>query len=188
MSDAPTLTTGFGVTTRRIADALHAAGRQVACFGFKATPDDVDGTPYPVWAAERGDHWTRSLPDFLAAHRPDLVLLNMDAFNAVECLDAACAAGWHGPVLSYVVFDGLPVTGRYLAAQRSCTAVLASSQTAAAYLRNNGVAVVDVAPPGVDPTVFAPAADRSALRARAGVADAAVVGVFGTNTERKQIA
>jgi hypothetical protein len=46
----------------------------------------------------------------------------MDAYNAVECVEAVRAAGYAGPVVSYVVFDGLPVGRHYLDAQRSCDA------------------------------------------------------------------
>jgi glycosyltransferase involved in cell wall biosynthesis len=188
LSDAPTLTTGFGVTTRRIADALHDAGWEVACFGIKARPGDcADETGYLVWPAERGGHWTDSLAEFFATTKPRLLLLNMDAYNAVECLAAVRSAGYEGPVASYVVFDGLPVGRYYLDAQRSCNAVLASSRTAAAYLRANGIDVAAVAPPGVDRDLFAPSPNPAGLRARAGLRGAAVIGVFGTNTERKQI-
>jgi glycosyltransferase involved in cell wall biosynthesis len=188
MSDAPTLTTGFGRTTGQIMSALRAVGHDPICFGFKARPADVVDAPWRIWPAERGGHWTTTLPDFLTTERPDVLMLNMDGFNAVECLAAADAAGWDGPVVSYVVFDGLPVGRHYLAAQQRCTAVLASSHTGARHLRDNGVNVVAVAPPGVDTTEFRPLPDRSALRVRLGIDDAFVVGVFGTNTERKQIA
>lgn len=188
LADAPTLTTGFGVTARRIADALDNAGWEVACFGLKARPGDCAGhTRYLIWAAERGGHWTDSLGDFFTTTRPHLLLLNMDAYNAVECLDAIRSTGYRGPIASYVVFDGLPVGRHYLDAQRSCDAVIASSRTAAAYLRSNGIDVAVVAPPGVDRDEFAPAPDPAALRVRAGLGRAAIVGVFGTNTERKQI-
>jgi glycosyltransferase involved in cell wall biosynthesis len=188
LADAPTLTTGFGVTTRRIADALHGADQEVACFGLKAKPGDcADHRRYLIWAAERGGHWTDSLADFFSATHPRLLLLNMDAYNAVECLDAIRSAGYRGPIASYVVFDGLPVGRHYLDAQRSCDGVLASSQTAAAYLRSNGIDVLAVAPPGVDRNEFAPVPDPAALRERADLAGTAIIGVFGTNTERKQI-
>jgi glycosyltransferase involved in cell wall biosynthesis len=188
VSDAPTLTTGFGATTARMAGALDAAGWRPVCFGLKAKPADIGQTPYPIWPADRGGHWTDTLATFFGAMRPDLLVLNMDAYNAAEVLGAVRAAGWRGPVLSYVVFDGLPVGRHYLDVQRSCTAVLASSQTAAAYLRDNGVAVLGVAPPGVDQTLFSPTPDRSAVRTLAGVADITVIGAFATNTERKQLA
>ncbi len=188
LADAPALTIGFGVTIRQIADALHGADWEVACFGLKAQPSDsTDHTEYLTWATERGGHWTDSLAEFFAMTRPGLLLLNMDAYNAVECLTAMRSAGYRGPIASYVVFDGLPVGRHYLDAQRSCDVVLASSRTAAAYLRGNGIEVAAVARPGVDRSVFTPSSNPAALRERAGLARAAIIGVFGANTERKQI-
>jgi glycosyltransferase involved in cell wall biosynthesis len=189
LSDSPTLTTGFGRNTSHIAQALHDMGRGVACFGLKARAEDVtDDTPYLVWPAEQGDHWTSVLPAFFRATTPDCLVVNMDAYNAVEVITAARAAGYDGPVVSYVVFDGLPVGSHYLDVQRSCDAVLASSRTAASYLHANGIEVAGVAPPGVDTEVFRVDPEREELRSRAGVADARVIGVFGVNSERKQTA
>lgn len=189
LSDSPTLTTGFGRTTRHIAQALHDSGRAVACFGLKAHPDDIkEDTSYRVWPAEQGDHWTKALPEFFAATRPDCLVVNMDAYNAVEVITAARAAGYPGPVVSYVVFDGLPVGAHYLDIQRTCDAVIASSQTAASYLRSQGLDVAGIAPPGVETEVFRVDPDRDALRTRSGLADAHVIGVFGVNSERKQTA
>jgi glycosyltransferase involved in cell wall biosynthesis len=188
LSDSPTLTTGFGRTTRIIAQGLHDAGHQVSCFGIKARPADIGQTPYRVWPAERGGHWTDTLPEFFQATDPRCLVVNMDAYNAVEVITATRNSGYHGPVISYVVFDGLPVGEHYLKAQRSCDGVLASSQTAATYMHANGINVIGVAPPGVDMDVFRPVTDRQALRDRAGVSGVCVVGVFGVNSERKQTA
>lgn len=188
LSDSPTLTTGFGRTTGIIAQGLHDSGHQVSCFGIKARPEDVGQTPYSLWPSEQGGHWTQTLPEFFQVTKPRCLVVNMDAYNAVEVIAVARAAGYEGPVVSYVVFDGLPVGEHYLAAQRSCQAVLASSRTAAEYLRANGTNVVGVAPPGVDVDVFRPATDRDTLRDRAGLGDARVIGVFGVNSERKQTA
>lgn len=188
LSDSPALTTGFGRTTARIAGAVAGRGGDVACFGFKGRPGDTpSGLPYRIWPAERGGRWTESLPDFFSWASPNVVLLNMDIYNAAEGVQACQDAGWTGPVVSYVVIDGLPVYQRYIDVQRACAAVWVSSQTGAAYLRGEGVRVDGVAPPGVDTTVFRPDPNPGALRRRAGLAGATVVGVFGTNTERKQI-
>jgi glycosyltransferase involved in cell wall biosynthesis len=188
LSDSPTLTTGFGRTTEVIAQALHDHGHQVACFGIKARPEDIGQTPYRVWPAEQGGHWTRTLPEFFQAMRPRCLVVNMDAYNAVEVITVARTAGYDGPVISYVVFDGLPVGEHYLAVQRSCSAVLASSHAAASYLRSEGIKVTGVAPPGVDTSVFRVLPSRQQIRERAGLADAHVLGVFGVNSERKQTA
>ncbi len=190
LGDAPTLTTGFGRETRQIAAGLVADRRSVACFGLKATPADVrtaTDSNVTVWPAERGGHWTDTLPEFLATTEPVVVYLNMDAFNAVECVDELRAAGWSGPIVSYAIFDGLPVARRYLDCQRRCDAVLTSSQTAARYLLNQGIPVVAVAPSGVS-EAFSPGPISAKTRCRMGITpDGITVGVFGTNTERKQI-
>ncbi|MGH3943118.1 MAG: hypothetical protein ACRDTG_31750 [Pseudonocardiaceae bacterium] len=189
LSDSSTLTTGFGRTTKHIAQALHHSGRPVACFGLKARPEDVgEDMQYLVWPAEQGEHWTTSLPGFFAATTPDCLVVNMDAYNAVEVITAARSAGYGGPVVLYVVFDGLPIGTHYLDIQRTCDAIIASSRTAASYLRSQGLEVAGIAPPGVDTEVFRVDPDREALRARTGLADAHVVGVFGVNSERKQTA
>ncbi|MCX4763830.1 hypothetical protein OG562_23245 [Streptomyces sp. NBC_01275] len=188
-ADSPTLTSGFARTTRRMADALVRAGHDVACYGVKARRADIGtGLPYTVWPAEQGGHWTDTLAEFFASTRPEVLLLNMDAYNALECVEVCERAGWRGPTVSYVCFDGLPVSRAHLDAQRSCSAVWATSRTGAAYLESEGVKVAGYAPPGVAPEEFRPAADRPALRARAGLGDSLVVGVFATNTERKQVA
>jgi glycosyltransferase involved in cell wall biosynthesis len=190
LSDSPTLTTGFGRTTSHIAAALTTRGHGVWCFGFKARPDDVEhaALPYRVWPAQQGGHWTATLHRFFEHVRPDVLLLNMDAYNGLECLTSCAAAGWTGPTVSYVCFDGLPVGRRYVEAQRSCASVWVTSPVSAEYLRGAGVDVAGVAPPGVDRTRFRPDPDSEALRRRAGLAGSTVVGVFATNTQRKQIA
>lgn len=190
LADAPMLTTGFGRTTSRMAQALVRADYGVAVFGLKARPEDmpelVDG--YEIWPAERGGHWTRTLGAFFADVAADVLIMNMDAANAPECLDACAAAGWDGPTVSYVCFDGLPVDDWLVDAQRRCDAVWTTSQCAGAFLRSRGIEVRRVAPPGVDLDEFRTEPDREAGRARAGLSGATVVGVFATNTERKQVA
>jgi glycosyltransferase involved in cell wall biosynthesis len=172
-----------------MASALVKSGYDVACFGIKAEPRDVaDELPYRVWPAERGGHWTDSLPQFFASIQPRALLLPMDAYNALECVTVCRAAGWSGPTVSYVCFDGLPVGRAYLDSQGSCASVWTTSQVGAAYLSKEGIDVAGVAPPGVDRSVFRPLPNRAALRERVGLSGATVVGVFATNTQRKEVA
>ena len=190
LADAPTLTTGFGRTTRHIAGALSGAGARVDVFGLKARASDaaVTSDGYRIWPAEQGGHWSETLSAFFAARDPDVLVLNMDAYNALECLERCADAGWQQPTVSYVCFDGLPVAELYLEAQRRCAAVWCSSRGGARFLRDQGIEVAGVATPGVDLEEFRPVADRRALRARAGLERQIVVGAFATNTERKQLA
>jgi glycosyltransferase involved in cell wall biosynthesis len=187
LSDSPTLTTGFARTTARIAGSL-ARRHMVHCYGIKAGPNDVGASlRYHVWPAEQGGHWSDRLGQFFARTRPEVLLLNMDAKNALECVTLCRTAGLTAPIVSYVCFDGLPVGRRYLDAQRACAAVWATSEPGAAYLRAEGIPVAGVAPPGVDPAEFQPLPDRTALRHALGLRCRILVGVFATNTERKQI-
>ncbi len=187
LSDAPTLTTGFARTTARIAASL-AEHHVVHCYGIKATPDDVAvPLPYHVWPAQQGGHWSDLLGDFFASCRPDVLLLNMDAKNAVECVQLCRAVGIEAPVVSYVCFDGLPVGRRCLEVQRSCASVWATSEPGAAFLTARGVVVAGVAPPGVDPGEFRPLSNRKVIRRTIGLGDCFLVGVFASNTERKQL-
>jgi len=116
-----------------------------------------------------------------------VLLLNMDAKNALECVKLCKAAGLTAPIVSYVCFDGLPVGRRYLDAQRACATVWVTSEPGAAYLRAEGIKVAGVAPPGVDPDEFRPLQDKTALRRAIGLRSCFLVGVFATNTERKQL-
>lgn len=189
LSDSPALTSGFGRTTARIAGAIASRGADVACFGLRGRAEDTPpGLPYRIWPAEQGGGWTASLSGFFAAVCPNVLLMNMDIYHAAEYVRACRDAGWVGPTVSYVCIDGLPASRPYLDVQRRCAAVWATSRTGAAYLRGEGISVVGIAPPGVDTAVFRPDPCRAELRRRAGLTDATLVGVFGTNVERKQIA
>lgn len=187
LSDSPALTTGFARTTARIAGSL-ARHHEVHCYGIKGGHGDIhDDLGYYVWPGERGGHWSAQLGQFFTQTRPDVLLLNMDAKNALECVTRCRAAGLTAPIVSYVCFDGLPVSRRYLDAQRDCAAVWATSGPGAAYLRAEGIPVTGIAPPGVDSAEFAPLPDKMALRCTIGLERSFLVGVFATNTERKQL-
>ena len=83
LSDSPTLTTGFARTTARIAGSL-ARHHVVHCYGLKASPSDVrDDLGYHMWPANRDGHWSIGLGQFFEQTRPDVLLLNMDAKNAL---------------------------------------------------------------------------------------------------------
>ena len=88
----------------------------------------------------------------------------MDAKNALERVTRCHAAGLTAPMVSYVCFDGLPVSRKYLDAQRACAAVWATSGPGAAYLMAEGIPVAGIAPPGVDPAEFPPLPDKLGLR------------------------
>lgn len=94
LSDSPALTSGFGRTTARIAGAIASRGADVACFGLRGRAEDTPpGLPYRIWPAEQGGGWTASLSGFFAAVCPNVLLLNMDIYNAAEYVRACRDAG-----------------------------------------------------------------------------------------------
>jgi glycosyltransferase involved in cell wall biosynthesis len=190
ISDSPTVTTGFGITTDQIARGLAAAGHEVVCFGIKAYGETFDRSSYPfrIWTISVGEGtgWSSLLVRFLDYERLDALLINSDLYNMKEILDYCRQASWRGSVIAYVILDGVPAYRAYLENIANLQVHLASTRFSARYLEENGYPDVAVAPPGVDRSVFKPLPEARSLRRRAGLEDRFVIGVFGRNTERKQ--
>ena len=186
VSDAPSLTTGFGITTNRIATALAAAGHPVACFGLKGDVATPSPGAFTVRAARPEDDWGPMLARFLEEENPGALLLNMDLFNLAEVLEKCERSRWRGPRIGYVILDGVPAYRRYAELVRSFDVHLATTPAGVAFLERWGARDVILAPPGVDADVFTPLPERGRLRRRAGLEGRFVVGVFARNTERKQ--
>jgi glycosyltransferase involved in cell wall biosynthesis len=186
VSDSPTLTTGFGLTTSHMAEALVESGYDVSCFGFKLIGNSFkkDQYPFKVWSV--GTSWQDLVPEFLAYEHPDLVVLNMDIYNLREVATEFRQAGWMGKFGAYLVFDGLPAYQDYTSILEDVSGLVVSTSCAKDYLMSLGIEVVIVGPPGVDLETFRQLPNRDSLRASAGLADKFVIGMFGRNTERKQ--
>ncbi len=75
VADSPTLTTGFAVTTNRIARALTAADHEVVYFDLKAYGEILDRSEYPfrIWtiAIDFGSPWGNLLRRFLDYEKPE---------------------------------------------------------------------------------------------------------------------
>jgi len=190
VSDSPTLTTGFGVTTDRIARALTRAGHVVACFGLKAFGETFHRADYPfrIWtvAIDPGAPWSELLRRFLDHERPDVLFINMDIFNLREVLGYCSQSAWSGPLVVYLVLDGVPAYDRYTALIPQFDQILVTTEAGRAYLRRCGAIRLHLAPPGVSRSVFRPLEEADTLRVRAGLTGRFVVGCFGRNCERKQ--
>jgi glycosyltransferase involved in cell wall biosynthesis len=190
ISDSPTLTTGFAMSTDALARAFAAAGHEVVCFGIKAYGETFDRADYPfrIWTVsiDPGTSWAELLRRFLAYERPDVIFINMDIFNLKEVLGYCASASWSAPLVVLLILDGIPAYAEYLAPIHGCAQILVTTQAAAKYLRSCGAQRLRCAPPGVDPEIFHPLPDRSVLRQQAGLAGKFLVGCFGRNAERKQ--
>ncbi len=190
IADSPTLTTGFGVTTNRIARALTSSGHQVVCFGLKLYGEIFDRAAYPfrIWtvAIDPGAPWGELLRRFLDHETPDVVFVNMDIYNLEEVLGYCARAIWSAPMVVYLVLDGIPAYARYLRRILDFAEILVTTEAGAEYLRRCGAKRLHLAPPGVDRDVFRLLPEVGELRRRAGLEGKFLVGCFGRNCERKQ--
>jgi hypothetical protein len=67
ISEAPFLSTGFGVTGNQIAQSLAFAGHDISYFGIGAIGEIFDRSlyPYKIWTVGRnGDHLFSHLTEF----------------------------------------------------------------------------------------------------------------------------
>ena len=188
IGDSPALTTGFGITTKHIAKGLSDAGHEVVCFGLKGEEQAFDPRQFSfrIWPASVQSDWAALLSTFLENEKVDAIVINMDIFNLKEVLTYLSSANWHGPIILYVIFDGIPAYKEYLEMLTSIDVFLVTTNAGARYLKECGIPEVRLAPPGVDPEVFQSLPNTESLRREAGLHGKFVVGVFGRNTERKQ--
>lgn len=190
IADSPTLTTGFAVTTDRIARALSARGHEVVCFGLKAYGEIFDRSKYPfrIWtvAIDPGSPWGELMRRFLDFEQPDVLFINMDVFNLAEILGYAARARRSPPTVWFAIFDGLPAYRRFVRPVPDFAQLLVTTEAGIDYVRRCGGERIHLAPPGVDREVFRPLPDVADLRRRAGLDGSFVVGCFGRNCDRKQ--
>lgn len=189
ISESPSVATGFGVNCRHLVQLLASLQHEVVCFGVCALGQPLDPAQYscrivPMPRDQRDA--LELLPAFLHDEQPDLLFVHYDLAAVSRFIVAARAAGWHGPIITHFVIDGIPFGEEYLAVLHTVAASITPTHSAAKYVQSCGIAHVLVAPHPVDPAVFQPLPHRALLRRGAGLDDRFVVGVFGRNVERKQ--
>lgn len=190
ISEAPSMTTGFGVTCHQIMQALVQAGHYVACFGLGLSGETFDRSKFPckIWAAGgyASPDVIKNLSDFVRYENLDLVLINFDLGKVQIWTGALQYVNWRKAVISYFVSDGLPICDDFLKPLSVMSAKITATHSVANFLEQKGMGGVIVAPHGVDPNIFRPLPNRTELRQKAGLEGKFVVGVFGRNIERKQ--
>ncbi|MBC2714990.1 MAG: glycosyltransferase family 4 protein [Desulfobacteraceae bacterium] len=188
IADSPLLTTGFGIESYQVASALTEAGHEVVCFGLKGVGSDGSAStlPFHVWPIDVSTHWDIMLKKFLREEQVELVVILMDLFNLREVMAYCEAASWNGPTLVYLTPDGIPAYKEYTNILNNVHKCVVTTNYCANYLKKCGIHVDAIAAPGVDSDVFFPMQHRDVLRENAGFGNRFIVGVFGSNSERKQ--
>lgn len=190
ISEAPSITTGFGVTCNQIIWALVEAGHYVACFGLGLFGETFDRSKFPckIWAAGgyASPEVIRNLSDFVRYENLDLVLINHDLGGVQTWVGALQYVNWRKTTISHFVSDGLPICDDFIKPLLVMPAKITATHSVANFLEHKGMGGVVVAPHGVDPNIFRPLTNRKELRQLAGWEGKFVVGVFGRNIQRKQ--
>ncbi|MBD2771525.1 glycosyltransferase family 4 protein [Iningainema tapete] len=190
ISEAPSITTGFGVTCNQIIRALVQAGHYVACFGLGLFGETFDRSKFPcrIWAAGgyASPEVMRNLSNFIGYENLDLVLINHDLGGVQTWVGALQYVNCRKTIISHFVSDGLPICDDFLKPLLVMQALITATHSVANFLEHRGMGGVIVAPHGVDPNIFSPLTNRQELRQQAGLEGKFVVGVFGRNIQRKQ--
>lgn len=187
ISQSPSITTGFGIVCSQIANALAFANYEVVCFGVSAFGETFDRSKYPykIWAV--GEHnLVQSFSEFLQYEKIEILIISFDILAVQYWVNVAKAVGWQGPIIIYFVVDGLPIEREFLEVLNKVNIKITATHVVAKYLSDLGFNDVDVAPHGVDTSLFRPVENRLELRQKAGLDGKFLIGVFGRNNERKQ--
>lgn len=186
ISEAPSLTTGFGTTCKYIAATLVSRGYHLVYYAIGAIGETFDRSlyPYKIWAV--GPPLPEMLKEFLSYEQPDLVFIHADVGTITGIWKLLRGLNWKGPIITYFVVDGIPVRDEHLRFLTDVQGKITATHATANYVRQVGFEDIRVVPHGVDTRVFRPLPNRKELRVNANMDYAFVVGVFGRNAERKQ--
>lgn len=215
VGDAPTVSTGFSLITRKVCGCLATLGHEIVVLGrnYFGQPHTY---PYPIYpcidpiALYRDPFGVQRLPQLMYETRPDIVVLLTDAWDIRGYLDGIRA--WE--FRSNILLDQIPVVG-WVAVDSLNTecdfAGLSDSRepsivgNAASYLshlmtwtefardeliRNGYRGSSSVVPLGVDRNIFYPRdkrESRALFRGAQLADDAFVVGYVGRNQYRKRL-
>lgn len=190
ISDSPTLTTGYGIETRKLCDELHAMGSDLVCLGLhqRLSGPEKD-LPYKVVVPHAGSGpGFSSIDAFLVENKPDVVLVDHALHTCRLVLDAIRESGVPVPTLAWYTMEGQPPYKEWIRAVVLADRAISHNRTGALEAnRLTGVPILWV-PAAVDHAVFHPrsAEERIRIREAMGWTDKFVVMFMGKNIWSKQ--
>ncbi|MBN8567867.1 MAG: glycosyltransferase family 4 protein [Flavobacteriales bacterium] len=186
ISQSPTLTTGFGITTKKIADFLHAKGYQVSCFGIDQIGETFERNNfmYKIWTVG-GTDVHKTFLDYLKFTKPSSLFINFDIVSIGRWYSIIKASGFSGKLYAYLILDGTPFLLADLSFLKEFAKIIVPTKHVQNYLESLGLRNVYYAPHGVDPH-FYPIGNKKEIRRKLNLHKKKLVGCFGRNTERKQ--
>jgi glycosyltransferase involved in cell wall biosynthesis len=187
ISQSPTLTTGFGVTTKAIADFLSTLNHEVTCFGIDQMGETFERKKYnyKIWTVG-GLDLHKSFYSFLKHVNPEIVVVNFDIVTVGRWYSTIKSLKYKGKLYTYVIFDGTPFLLAPLDFLNDFQKVIVPTLHTKNYLLSKNIQNVVYAPHGVDLSTFIPIANKFELRKKLKLHEKILIGCFGRNTERKQ--
>ncbi|WP_439516436.1 hypothetical protein [Sediminibacterium sp.] len=187
ISQSPTLTTGFGVTTKVIADYLYKAKCKVACFGIDQIGETFDRNSYPysIWTVG-GLDLAKTFKSYLSFFKPDLLIVNFDIMNVGRWYAIIQASGYKGKLYAHMVLDGTPFLMADLRFLNEFARIIVPTRHTQNYLISKNILNVAYAHHGVNTDFFHPISNKEFLKKSIGISNKKIIGCFARNTERKQ--
>lgn len=186
----PRAPTAYGQQCGLLAEALKAAGYDVAIGAMVARPKD-EGRPWhsiQVWSVRDGQHGATHLKAKIRRHHADLVLMLFDSFMldarlVNEVTEEGCRVGYWAPVDGINVRSGgLPILYRGMLRLAPRAVPIAMSRFGERLFREDGFDPLYV-PHMLDPA-FYETYDKVGLREDAGIpADAFVITLCAANSD-----
>lgn len=215
VGDAPTVSTGFSLITRKVCGYLHSLGHEITVLGrnYFGQPHTY---PYPIYpcidpiALFRDPFGVQRLPQLMYETRPDIVLLLTDAWDVRGYLDGIRVWEFRSdilldqiPVIGWLAVDSLNTECDFAGLSDSrgpsivgnASSYIAHLMTWTEFARSELISngyrgPSSVVPLGVDRGIFYPRDKREsrALFRNASITDDAfVVGYVGRNQYRKRL-
>ena len=205
VSEAHYLASGFGTYSKQILRRLHDTGKyelaEFASYGKASAVQDTDWLFYANMAEdndspeEREAYNQQGVNQFGAWRfdrvcldfKPDIVLCYRDPWMDMWIKDSALRPYFHWVWMPTV--DSSPQRQEWINSFGECDALFAYSEFGVKVLKDQGkdsVNVIGCASPGIDPSVYAPIADKRSHREELGIdPDSFIVGTVMRNQRRK---
>ena len=109
ISQSPTLKTGFGTTTKIIAEGLVARNFYVICFGIDQIGETFERADYnyKIWTVGHTDLY-KAVELFLETENLDVIIINFDIVNVGRYYHLIQKSGFTKKVIAHLVLDGTP--------------------------------------------------------------------------------
>jgi len=187
VTDAPNLTTGFGVVCREFGKGFLREGFQITQVGLQDANHEPRQDPWRVWRPG-----APLSPEFLAEwikkDKPDVLWLNYDAGNISAWLNMLAALKCSIPVIAYFPIEGFPIPKGFIDMAKMIAAPVTYLKWGSDLMYEQSGLRVKWIPHGLDHAKFQRFDEdrRHQLKSDIGWEKRFVIGALGRNKRTKQ--